>query len=189
MIGLLVVIVFIVYLANNLLDDVLHGNNARGAAKFVHHNGNVNLVLLEVAQKVVNHLGFGHKVWRTYQRLPAERRFLQVRQKVLDVEHALYVVGRTLIHWYAAVVVLHNALYHVLEGSVYVQVHDVHTWSHHLAHRFAAKTDYALQHLALFCNILLVGKFHCLLQVFNSKRLCLKGNNSVGKGLAHHQHG
>ena len=92
-------IVFIVDFTYNLLDDVLHGDNTRCTAKLIHHNSNVNLVGLEIAQQVINHLGFGHKICRTNQILPLEVLFLlQMRKQVLDVKYTFYIITGVLVH-------------------------------------------------------------------------------------------
>ena len=69
-------VVLVVYLAHNLFENVLQSNEAAGAAELIDDDGDVHLVLLEVAQQVVNFLGFRYKVGRPDERLPTECRRL-----------------------------------------------------------------------------------------------------------------
>ena len=188
LIALFGIIVLVIYLAYDFLDDVLHCNNAAGAAKFVYYNGNVYLVLLEITQQVVYHLGLGDEIWCADKGLPAEIGwFLEVWEQVLDIENSLDIVFVTAIYGYAAVVVLDYALYDLGEGCTDVEVHDVHTGRHDLACHLASEAYDALQHLALLCDVFLVGELHCLLQVIDGKGFGIVLYNAVGEGLAHHE--
>ena len=182
------IIVFVVYLTYDFLDDVLHCNYAAGAAKFVYYNGYVYLVLLEVTQQVVYHLGLGDEIWCADKCLPAEIGwFLEVWEQVLDIENSLDIVFVTAIYGYAAVVVLDYALYDLGEGCTDVEVHDVYAGCHDLACHLASEAYDALQHLALLCDVFLVGELHCLLQVIDGKGFGVVLYDAVGEGLAHHQ--
>ena len=173
-VGTLVVVVFVADFAHNLLNDVFHGHQSACTAELVHHNGHVHLVGLEITQKAVNHLCFGHKIGRTDEALPSEVGWLaQMRQQVLDVKHTLDVVLRSLINRNAAVVVLHNAIKHLGERSLHVEVHNINTRSHDFTRHLSTKADDALQHAALLRNVLLVGQFHGFLQVVHGEALCL----------------
>ena len=172
--GQFLVIILVVYLTYNLLNDVFHRHDAARSAELVHDDGNVHLVCLEIAQQVVNHLGFRYEVRRADKTLPTEiGRLAQVRQEVLDVEHALDVVLRTLIDWYAAIVVLDDRAEHLGIRRTDIETYDVHAARHNLARRLSPEADNTLQHTALLGNILLVGQFHCLLQIVNSQALRL----------------
>ena len=70
---LLVIVIFVVDLADNLLDAVLHRDDAAGADKLIHYDGDMHLVGLEVAQQFVYHLCLGYEIRWSYQALPAER--------------------------------------------------------------------------------------------------------------------
>ena len=138
------------------------------------------LVCLEVAQQVVNHLGFRHEVGGTDQGLPPEALgFAKVGQEVLDVEHALDVVLRVLIDRDAAVVVGYDARQHVAERRFYVEVHDVHAAGHDFLGHLTAKAYDALQHVAFLGYVLLVCQLHRLFQVVHSEHFFLV----VGKSL------
>lgn len=188
LVALLGIIVFVVYLTYDFLDDVLHCNYTAGSSKFVYDYSNVYFVLLEIAQQVVYHLGLGDEIWCADQGLPAEIGwFLEVREQVLDIEDSLDIVFVTAIYGYAAVVVLDYALYDLGEGCTDVEVHDVYAGCHDLACHLAAKAYDALEHLALLCNVFLVGELHCLLQVIDGKGFGVVLYNAVGEGLAHHQ--
>jgi len=188
LIALFGIIVLVIYLAYDFLDDVLHGDYTAGSTKFIYDYGNVYLVLLEIAQQVVYHLSLGDKVWCAHQGLPAEIGwFLKMREQVLDVQDSLDIVLVTAIYGYAAVVVFYDTLYDLRKGCAYVQVNDIHTGGHDLARHLAAKAYDALQHLALLCDVFLVGELHCLLQVIDGKGFGVVLYDAVGEGLAHHQ--
>jgi len=188
LVALLGIIVFVVYLTYDFLDDVLHCHYAAGASKFVYDYSNVYFVLLEIAQQVVYHLGLGDEVWCANKGLPAEIGwFLKMREQVLDVQDSLDIVLVTAIYGYAAVVVFYDALDNLGECSPDVEVHHVHTGRHDLARHLAAKAYDALQHLALLCDVFLVGELHCLLQVIDGKGFGVVLYDAVGEGLAHHQ--
>ena len=62
-------------LADDLLEDVLDGDQARGAAVLVDDDGEVGLVALHLAQQVVDRLALGHEGHRAHQLgRPAPRR-------------------------------------------------------------------------------------------------------------------
>ena len=137
--------------SNNLLDDVFHRDDTRGSAEFIHHDGNVNLVGLEIAQEVVNHLGFRHEISRANQVLPFEILvLLQVRQQVLDVKDTLDVIAGIFIHRNTGITVFHHTIQHFLERSTDVQVHHIETGSHDFLGRFSSKADDTFQDIAFF---------------------------------------
>lgn len=55
---LLLLVILIVDLADNLLEDILQGDETAGTTKLVDHDGDMNLVLLELAQQVVDASSF-----------------------------------------------------------------------------------------------------------------------------------
>ena len=88
--------------------------SALGQAKLINHDGNMNLVLLELTQQVVNLLCLGYEVRRTNQRLPAEiLGFVQMRQQVLDIKNTPDIIEAVLIDGNTRVVVLHNTFQHI----------------------------------------------------------------------------
>ena len=105
-------------------------------------------------------------------------------QKILDIEHALDIVLRSLVHRYATVVVLHDTLKHLWEGSLHVEIHDVKTAGHHLTRHLTAKADDSVQHAALLRDILLVGEFHGFLQIIHRKTLVAGVHEMLGDHLA-----
>ena len=186
--GAFVIVILVVNLADDFLDDVLHGDNAAGAAELIDHNGYVHLVPLEVAQEIVNHLGLRHEIRGADQTLPAEvGGFAQMGQKVFDVQHSLDIVLRALIDGDAAIIILDDTLQHLGKGSPYVQVNNVHSAGHHLACHLAAEAYDTLQHAAFLGNVLLVGEFHSLLQIVHREALRLRMDKSLGDDLAAYQ--
>ena len=69
---LLLLIVFIVNLADNLFKDIFKRDDARCATKLVDHDGDVHLLALELAHEVVNLLGLGYEVGLAGECLPVE---------------------------------------------------------------------------------------------------------------------
>ena len=95
---LFVLIVLVVDFTYNLLQNILQRHNTAGAAKLIDDNGNMHLVLLELAQQVVNLLRLRNEIRRTDERLPAETAaFRQVGQQILDIQDATNVVAIVLI--------------------------------------------------------------------------------------------
>ena len=105
-------------------------------------------------------------------------------EKVLDVENALDVVLRVLIDGDSAVVVGYDACKHILERGLYVEVNDVDSARHDFLCHLPTKTDDALQHVALFRNVLLVGQFHRLFQVVNSQQVFIVICKALGDDFA-----
>jgi len=59
-------------LADDLLNDVLDGHQARRAAVFVQHDGHVNLVDLKLAEQFVERFGFRHEQGVAHQVLDGQ---------------------------------------------------------------------------------------------------------------------
>ena len=157
-VGALLVIVFIADFAHDFLDDIFHGHQARRAAKLVHHDGDMDFVGLEVTQKLVYHLCLGHEIGRTNQGLPTEIvAFGQVRQQVLNIKDALDVVPRLTIHGDTRIDILHDALQHVLERRMQLQVHHIQPRSHDFLGCFLTKADDSFQDFVFFRTTGFVG--------------------------------
>ena len=119
-------VVFVIDFSHNLLDDVFHRDDTRGSAEFIHHDSDVNLVGLEVAQEVVNHLRFGHEVGGADKALPLEIfTFLEMRKQVLDIQNTLDVVSRIFINGHTRITVFYHAIQHLLESGSDVQIHHI----------------------------------------------------------------
>ena len=67
--GLGLDVVLVANLADDLLEQVLDRDQARGAAVFVDDDGRLHLLALELLQQVGHPLGLGHEVRRTQQAL------------------------------------------------------------------------------------------------------------------------
>ena len=185
LVGLLFVVVFVVYLPDDFLQNVFHCDDSACASELIHHDGDVYFVRLEVAQKVVHHLRFRHEVGGTNQRLPPESlRLAQMRQEVLDVEHAFDVILRVLIDGDAAVVVCHDASQHVVERSLDVEIHNIDAARHYLFRHLAAEANDALQHAGFLGDVLLVGQLHSLLQVIHGEHLGLVTDETLRDDFA-----
>ena len=184
-----VIIILVVDLTHNLLQDVLKSDDAAGSTKLVNHDGNVDLVLLKLAHEVVDLLGLRHEIRRTDKALPTKVGWLrQVRQQVLDVEHAAHVVLVFLIHGNATVVVLHNTFQHVSKTATDVEVDDVLTTGHHLLCRLVAKPDDAFQHALLVFDVVLVGELQRLLQIIHAQHMVLLLHHLLCQDATTQQH-
>ncbi len=147
-------------LTHNLFDNVLHSDNSRRTAELINYNGNMNLVCLEVAQQIINHLGFRHKVSGANQRLPAEIvPFVQVRKQVLDVKHPLDIVTVVCIDGNTGINILHNTLHHILERGTNIQIHHIEAGGHDLLGGLSAKADDAFQNIILLRKFRLISQF------------------------------
>ena len=142
----------------------------------------MDLVLLKLAHEVVDLLGLRHEIRRTDKALPTEVGWLrQVRQQVLDVEHAAHVVLVFLIDGNATVVVLHNTFQHISKTATDVEVDDVLTTGHHLLCRLVAKPDDAFQHALLVFDVVFVGELQRLLHIIHAQHMPLR-SNTVSRG-------
>ena len=136
-------------LAHQLLHDVLHGDNALGAAVLVHHHGHVGLFHLERAQQMV-HPGVGGGV------VDGGDTALQVRLapvaggvEVLFVDHAHNVIQAVLIHRQAGVAALGEHGAHLVHGGVPGHGGDLHAGGKDIAHLQVAELDGRADQLAL----------------------------------------
>ena len=81
------VIEFIGDVADNLLDDVLEGDDAAGAV-LVHDDGEVDLHALEIPQQVVDHPVFRHEEGLSEQGVPVHVLLIAVGEQVFGIEDA-----------------------------------------------------------------------------------------------------
>ena len=145
----LFIIVFIINLSYNLLDDILHCNNARSTSKLIDNDGNMDLVRLKITQKIINHLRFRYKVSRTDQCLPTKVVALaQMRKQILYIKNPLYIIPRFGIYRNTGIGIFHNTFQHIGIRSIDFQVHHIQPGSHHFLSRFLTKTDNTFQNIA-----------------------------------------
>ena len=79
-------------------------------------------------------------------------------QQVLNIQDATNVVAIILIDGNARIVVLNNALQHLLIGGLEVEVDHILTRGHNLLGSLIAKADNTLKDALLVLDIFLVGK-------------------------------
>src|SRR4051794_20438308 len=106
-------------LAHQLLDEILEGDQAGGAAVLVDHDGHVALLLLHLRQQLGHPLGLGHEVGR-----PGQLADLHVAplvpngpHEVLGVEQAVDVVDPLLVDRYSAEPRGHDDLHGVVDAG------------------------------------------------------------------------
>ena len=110
----------------------------------------MNLVLLEVAQQIVNLLVLGHEVDLSQQLLPAKLvAAVDVRQKILYIQSTLDIIQILIIDGYARVTRLDNHSLHLFVGRSQLDGHDVDARAHNLLDLGIDKIDDSRQHLML----------------------------------------
>ena len=147
----LVLVVLVADLADQLLEQVLEGDEPGGAAVLVHHDGEVELLGLELAQQRVGALRARDEV-RRVQVLPqveGGRQAVEVGKQVLGVEHPDDLVDRVLEDRYPRVELLAQQREEPGGLGGDVQAEHVGTGHHHLAHEGVLQLEHAMDHLAL----------------------------------------
>ncbi len=138
-------------LSEELLDDVLEGHEAGGAAVLVDDDREVEAVALHLPQERGDPLGLGHEVRRTGQ---LGHRSLLVAvalgsHQVLGVDDADDVVDATSGHGQPAEAVEEHDLHGVGHAELRGHRDHVRPRHHHLAHDRVAQLDHRLDELAL----------------------------------------
>jgi|GEM_PF-5131298 len=91
------VVVLVLYLADDLLDEILDRDDSVGAGKFVDHDREVRSLRPHVRQHVERPTRLGHVKRLAHQLSPVGRRLgapCEVGEHVLDVDHADHLVER-----------------------------------------------------------------------------------------------
>jgi len=159
------VVVFVLDAAQDGFHQVLHGDDARGAAVFVHHHGHVQLFGGELGEQVLAAGGFGHKHGLAHQRLEVKGgavALAQQGQQVLDVQDAADVVDGLLVHRDAGVAGFDGHLQQVLQVGVVFNGKQVGAVGHDLHHRAVVKLKDVVDHfpLGLFDGAVFVAHVH-----------------------------
>ena len=156
-------IVLIIDFTNDFFDNVLHRYNSRSSTKLIHHNGNMNLVGLEIAQQIVDFLGFRNEISRANQCLPTEIvTLVQMRQQVLDIKDTFYIITGIHIYRNTGISVVDHTFQNFRIWSVDFQIYHIQPWCHYLLDGFRTKTDNTLQDIAFFGYLCLVRQFEGL---------------------------
>ena len=183
------IIVFVMNFAHNLLNNVLHGDNARRTTELIDHNGYMNLVCLEIAQQIINHLGFGHKIGGPDKRLPTEIiPFVQMGKQILDIKHPLDIVTAIRIDGNTGVDILYDALHHIFERGTDIQVHHIKARGHDLLSRFPAKADDTFQNIILLRKLCLVGQLQRMREFIDRYVMVLADHMLVQERGGTYQH-
>ena len=140
----------VVDVAHNLLQQILHSHEAGGAAVLVHHNGQVDLPALHVAEELIGAHRLGHEIGRA-QQLPhrAGGGFAGVEQPIAGVQDADDVVGVLLIHRETGQAGGLDGLRDLLRRVVHPQHHHVGAVDHHVPGGHVVKFEDVLDHLLL----------------------------------------
>ena len=140
----------VVDVAHNLLQQILHSHEAGGAAVLVHHNGQVDLPALHVAEELIGAHRLGHEIGRA-QQLPhrAGGGFAGVEQPIAGVQDADDVIGVLLIHRETGQAGGLDGLRDLLRRVVHPQHHHVGAVDHHVPGGHVVKFEDVLDHLLL----------------------------------------
>ena len=139
-------------LAEQLLDEVLEGDEPGGAAVLVDHDGHVELLALHLAQQLGHALGLGHEARPGRASSPTGCVLVAVAlgaHQVLGVHDADDVVDALAAHRDAAVAVEDDDLHGVGDAEVGRHGDHVGAGHHHLADDGVAELDDRLDELAL----------------------------------------
>jgi hypothetical protein len=138
-------------LADQLLEEVLEADEPRGTSVFVHHDGEVELLGLELPQQGVGPLGPRHEIGRV--KLGAEvevlRQPAEVGQEILGVEDPDDLIDGVLEHGHARVQVLAEQSQDLVGRGAHVEAEHVGARHHHLAHDGVLELEHLVDHLAL----------------------------------------
>jgi len=137
--------------ADDLLDEVLEGHDARGTTVLVDHDGHVHLALLHLAEQLADVLGLGGEV-RLARNL-RERALIvaddAMAEQVLCVDHTDDVVDALLVDRDARVAGVDDQPDDVCDGVGGLRGDDVDSRNHHLAYRLVGHLEDAVDHLPL----------------------------------------
>ena len=110
----------VLYLADDLLQQILHGDEALGAAIFIHHDGDLGPALLQLFQQVVDPFGLGNDERFTNQStkgvpglgVRCDRRLCQRIKHIAGVDDTKYLIDRLFIDREPAMARAHHRLGH-----------------------------------------------------------------------------
>ena len=63
----LFIVIFIMNLAYDFFDNILHCHQSGSTSKLIHDNGNMYLIRLKITKQIINHLRLRHKISRADQ--------------------------------------------------------------------------------------------------------------------------
>ena len=169
-ISILFLVVLVVDFTHDLFEDVLQRHQSARASKLIDNDGDMHLVTLELPEQVINLLGLGHEIRRTYQALPSEVLWLrQIRQQIFDIKHTTDIILIILIDGNTTVAVVNNEFQHIFIRAANINVSNILAGRHHLFSGLVAKTDNALEHALFVLDVVLIGQFKSLLQIVNAQ--------------------
>lgn len=161
----LLAVALVVDVADDLLQNVLQRQQSQRRAVFVHDDGHVYLVALELLEEVVDLLVFGYVVGGAQVFPPVEiAAFVDEVQHVFDVEDADDGVDVVAIDRYAREARLDDGAAHRVEVALDIHGRDVHAGTHDVLDVRIDEIDDAGQHLFLLLALVLgdlqrVGEF------------------------------
>ena len=148
--GVLVGVKFVVDVADDLLQQVLHGHDAAHAAVFVHDDGQMRLLLLHVAKQRVCGHGFGYQIGTAQQLAQGLGRVqLGVEQEIAGVEHAYDIIDIAVIYREAAQAAFTNGTEDLLAAFAHMQGHHIHAVHHHVGRGGVVELKDVFDHGAL----------------------------------------
>ena len=140
-------LVLVLDLAEDLLEQILQGDQAGDAAELVHPQGQLGAGPLEVAQEVGHGLALRHEVGGLHE--GAQRRLGAVRQlhQVLDQQHAAHLVNAALEDGQAGVAAGGEGGPGLEDRGLQGQGDDARAGRHHFAHHGVAEADHVADEL------------------------------------------
>src|ERR1017187_2183562 len=146
--------------ADNLFQHVFHGQHADDGAELIDDHGQVRAAGAELIKHLRSGLGFGHEHHRPQQAADAEGAagtaaadgappLLPDRQQILIVQQADDLLGRSLIHREARMLLLDHGVQHLVESGVAGNRNDIVARHHDFAHRNGAQVEDAMDHVLL----------------------------------------
>ena len=134
--------------AHDLLEDVLESNASGDGSVFVHHEGHVPVIRLELAQQVADGHRFGNALAVAGQRLQIDVVRAQT-DEILDVHDAANVVERTFAHGVARVLGLSDHIEVFGDTSPQVEVDDIGSRHHHQSADHVVELEDGVQQVVL----------------------------------------
>ena len=144
------VVVFVLNIAHDGLYQVLHGNNSRRSAVFVHHHGDLNFFLLKFKEGFAAAVRFGNEAYGTNEIRNLSLRkilFADKSKQILRVNNALDVVNGVLVNRHTGITVGNGEVNHLGDGCGNLCGGDVHAVGHNLPHGAVVKLKDVVNHL------------------------------------------
>ena len=143
---------FVLNIADDLLENVLHRGKAAGAAVFVHHDGDLRMLALEIHQQLARaaclrheHRAahkFAHRGSGAAGRVPQNK-------QILDVQNADYLVERPAVNRQARAAVFGRKAHRLHCGGTLLHADHLGAVRHYVARRHVVQLENIGDHFSL----------------------------------------